>query len=348
LPPAILLFAKVFIKRPKPSLVKAETVLTTIGGIHHVTSIAADPRRTEEFYAGTLGLYLVRKTVNFDEPSVLHFYFGDGRGSPGSIITFFVHEAEPPGRCGPGHVSSIVFAVPPGTLPSWRHHLIERGADVTGNAWSFGEECLCFRDPDGLELALIEEATETAPKDQVTEEPADRAIRRIRSVEIQIEGFQHTSKFLTERLGFEESGQEGAVFRFLDGPPDRPIAVDLLCTPTHRPGYAGPGVAHHVALRVADGEALEEVATMLANCGFDVTPALDRQYFRAIYFRGPCGVNFAIATDGPGFAVDVPNQGSGEMLSLPPWLEPKRTMIERRLRNKDPATVNPAAPKKPL
>jgi glyoxalase family protein len=90
--------------------------LITIGGIHHITSIAADPKRTEEFYAGTLGLHLVKKTVNFDEPSVLHFYFGDRRGSPGSMITFFVHEAEPPGRCGPGHVSSIVFAVPPGTL----------------------------------------------------------------------------------------------------------------------------------------------------------------------------------------------------------------------------------------
>jgi glyoxalase family protein len=232
---------------------------------------------------------------------------------------------------------------------SWRHRLIERGADVTGNAWSFGEECLCFRDPDGLELGLIEEATEKDPNDQVTEEPADRAIRRIRSVEIQIEGFQHTSKFLTERLGFEEFGQEGAVFRFLDGPPDRPIAVDLLCTPTHRPGHAGPGVAHHVALRVNDGEALGRLAAMLTNYGFDVTPALDRQYFRAIYFRGPCGVNFAIATDGPGCAIEVPDQGSGETLSLPPWLESKRTMIERRLRNKIPAPAKaPAPPKKSL
>ncbi len=214
---------------------------------------------------------------------------------------------------------------------------------MVGNAWSFGEECLCFRDPDGLELGLIEEATDKGQNDQVTEEPADRAIRRIRSVEIQIEGFQHTSKFLTERLGFEEFGQEGAVFRFLDGPPDRPIAVDLLCTPTHRPGHAGPGVAHHVALRVSDSEALDRLATMLANHGFDVTPALDRQYFHAIYFRGPCGVNFAIATDGPGFAAEVPNQGSGEMLSLPPWLEPKRTVIERRLRNKNPAPVKVAS-----
>lgn len=325
---------------------KAEPVLTTIGGIHHITSIAADPRRTEEFYAGTLGLHLVRKTVNFDEPSVLHFYFGDRRGSPGSMITFFVHEAEPPGLCGPGHVSSIVFAVPPGTLQSWHHRLMERGADVTGNAWSFGEECLCFRDPDGLELALIEEATETGSNDQDREGPTDRAIRRIRSVEIQIEGFQHTSQFLTEKLGFEEFGQDGAVFRFLDGPPDRPIAVDLLCTPTHRPGHTGPGVAHHIALRVADGEALSRIATMLANCGFDVTPPLNRQYFQAVYFRGPCGVNFAIATDGPGFAIEVSAPGSAETLSLPPWLEPKRKMIEQRLRNKNPArAAGPPAPK---
>src|ERR1700682_3097006 len=119
---------------------KVEPVLTTIGGIHHITSIAADPKRTEEFYAGTLGLHLFRNTVNFVSPFVRHFYFGDRRRPPGSMITFFVHEAEPPGLCGPGHVSSIVFAVPPGTLQSLRHRLMERGADVTGNAWSFGED----------------------------------------------------------------------------------------------------------------------------------------------------------------------------------------------------------------
>src|SRR3984893_11638360 len=328
---------------------KAGPALTTIGGIHHITSIAADPKRTEAFYAGTLGLHLVRKTVNFDEPSVLHFYFGDRRGSPGSMITFFVHEAEPPGVCGPGHVSSIVFAVPPGTLQSWLTRLMERGADVIGNAWSFGEECLCFRDPDGLELALTEEANDAGLNDQITEDLADPAIRRIRSVEIQTEGFQHASKFLTERLGFEEFGREGAVFRFLDGPRDRPIAVDLLCTPTHRPGRAGPGVAHYIALRVADSDALAKFGTMLANYGFDVTPALDRQYYHAIYFRGPCGVHFASANHGPGFAITDPDRGPGEMLSLPPWLEPNRTVIERRLRSRNSVPAGaPATPKRPL
>ena len=192
-------------------------------------------------------------------------------------------------------------------------------------------------------------ASDAGPSDHDAKGKADQSIRRIRSVEIQTEGFQHTSKFLTERLGFEEFGQEGAVFRFLDGPPDRPIAVDLLCTPTHRPGRAGPRVAHYIALRVADSDALAKFGTMLANYGFDVTPALDRQYYHAIYFRGPCGVHFAIATDGPGFAITDPDRGPGEMLSLPPWLEPNRTVIERRLRSRNSVPADaPATPKRPF
>ena len=155
-------------------------------------------------------------------------------------------------------------------------------------------------------------------------------------MEIQIEGFQHTSRFLVETLGFRAAGNEGAVFRFRDGPSGQPVAVDLLCTPNHRPGHAGPGVVHHIAWRVPDTDTLTRMAEVLVNCGLDITPPLDRCYFRAIYFRAPCGLNFALATDGPGFSVDDTPSDANTALSLPPWLEPQRAAIERRFSRKSP------------
>lgn len=302
-----------------------------IAGIHHVTSVGANPERTLRFYTETLGLHLVKRTVNFDEPSVLHFYCGNFTGSPGTLLTFFIHEGAVRGRRGTGQVSSVVLSVPPGSLPDWRRRLLDRKVEVVGRAWAFGEEYLCFTDPDGLELALIEDVDGSEPSGSA--DPSDtpgRGIRRIRSVEIQIEGFQHASRFLVETLGFEAAGQEGAVFRFRDGPPGQPVTVDLLCTPNHRPGSAGPGVVHHIAWRVPDTDTLSRTAEVLANCGLDVTPPLDRYYFRAIYFRAPCGLNFAVATDGPGFAVEDRRSGADSALSLARWLEPQRAVIERR------------------
>jgi glyoxalase family protein len=306
--------------------------VSKIAGIHHVTSVSADPHRTLKFYTDTLGLQLVRKTVNFDEPSILHYYFGDFRGSPGTLLTFFIHECAARGRRGTGQVSSVALAVPPGSLPHWRKHLVQQKVEIVGRAWAFGEEYLCFTDPDGLELALVEDVDD-AQRGAAPDDPdaQSRAIRRIRSVEIQIEGFQHTSRFLVETLGFSAVGKEGAVFRFGDGPIEQPVVVDLLCTPNHRPGNAGPGVVHHVAWRVPDTDALSKMTEMVANCGFDITPPLDRYYFRAIYFRTPWGLTFAVVTDVPGFAVEDKHPGADAELSLPPWLEPQRTVIERRL-----------------
>jgi glyoxalase family protein len=264
--------------------------VTEIAGIHHVTSIGANSDRTLDFYIGTLGLTLVARTVNFDEPSVLHFYCGDRAGSPGSLITFFIHEAAPRGRRGIGQVSAVVFAVPRGSLAGWHRQLTEHGVEVIGHAWAFGDQHLCFADPDGLALALIEEDDVDLPTAQSSGDPSLPAIRRIRSIEIQIEGFEHTSRFLIDRFGFEPIGHDGAVFRFLDGARQQPIAIDLLCTPNHRPGLPGPGVAHHVAWRVADAGSLTRMAAAIARRGFDVTPPLDRLYFQAVYFRAPCGV----------------------------------------------------------
>jgi glyoxalase family protein len=306
--------------------------VTQIAGIHHVTSVGADPERTLRFYTDTLGLQLVRKTVNFDEPSVLHFYFGDFRGSPGTLLTFFIHEGAARGRRGTGQVSSVALAVPPGSLQEWRKHLAQQRVEIVGRAWLFGEEYLCFTDPDGLELALVEDVDDSqrgAASD--SSDTQSRAIRRIRSVEIQIEGFQHASRFLVETLGFDAVGNEGAVFRFRDGPAERPVAVDLLCAPNHRPGNAGPGVVHHIAWRVPDTDALNKMAEALVNCGYDITPPLDRYYFHAIYFRTPCGLTFAVVTDAPGFAVEDERPEADAELSLPPWLEPQRAAIKRRL-----------------
>ncbi len=313
--------------------------MTHIAGIHHVTSVSTNPDRTLKFYTETLGLQLVTRTVNFDEPSVLHFYCGDSTGSPGTLLSFFIHEGVARGRHGTGQVSAVVLAVPPRSLPEWRKRLQEHRVDVVGRAWAFGEEYLCFTDPDGLELALIEDTDEAAPGEVFP--GSDRphcAIRRIRSVEIQIEGFQHTSRFLRDTLGFKAAGNEGAVFRFRDGPPGQPVAIDLLCTPNHRPGCAGPGVVHHIAWRVPDNEALNNMAERLANGGLDITPCLDRCYFRAVYFRSPCGLNFALATDGPGFVAEEGRAGTNVPLSLPPWLEPQRATIERRLSGKPSRT----------
>jgi len=317
------------------SLTKPEADVNHIAGIHHVTSVGTDLDRTLRFYTETLGLHLVKRTVNFDEPSVQHFYCGNFRGAPGTLLSFFIHEGVARGRRGTGQVSSVVLAVPPHSLPDWRERLQEQKVEVIGRAWAFGEESLCFTDPDGLELALIEDVDDVVSG--AAARPSGRqscTIRRIRSIEFQIEGYQHTSRFLLEMLGFKAVGNEGAVFRFCDGPPGQPIAVDLLCTPNHRPGCAGPGVVHHIAWRVRDADALNRMAEMLANCGLDISPSLDRSYFRAVYFRSPCGLNFALATDGPGFAIEARRLGADVPLSLPPWLEPQRAAIERRLSKK--------------
>lgn len=323
--------------------------MTAISGIHHVTSVGTDPDRTLRFYTATLGLQLVKKTVNFDEPSVLQFFCGNCTGSPGTLLTFLIHEGVARGCRGTGQVSSVVLAVPPGSLPHWRKRLVDQRVEVLGRAWAFGEEHLCFTDPDGLELALIEDVdgseAGTAP---YPSEASRHAIRRIRSVEVQIEGFRHTARFLVETLGFKAVGNEGAVFRFRDGPPGWPVAVDLLCTPNHRPGSAGPGVVHHVAWRVPDTNTLNRMAEVLANCGFDITPPLDRYYFRAVHFRAPGGLNCALATDGPGFTVADRRPDADTELSLPPWLEPQRAVIERSFRKRlprDRRAPNPEADK---
>jgi glyoxalase family protein len=312
-----------------------------VAGLHHVATICSDARRTLDFYVRVLGLRLVKRTVKPTEPRVAHFYCGDASGAPGSLVSLTVHEAAAPGRRGTGQVGAATMTVPPGALAYWRARLAAHGVAARGHAWMFGEEHLCFADPDGLDLALAEEAPRAAATWERAIVPAAYAIRRIRAIEIQLDAIDATAAFLVEALGFRASGQDGAVFRFRDGTPhgpragpgDGPVVVDLVCARANPPGAPGAGIVQHVGWRVADDRTLVALRAALVARGIAVTPPLDQRYFRAVAFEAPGGIGCVLATDGPGFTVDEPIAQLGSRLCLPPWLEPERDAITRALPN---------------
>ncbi len=212
--------------------------------LHHVTSVGVDAKWLIEFYTGLLGMRLLLRTVNPDEPNVLQFYCSAADGAPGSILSFLVHPDAPRGRRGNGQVSAVTLAVPPRSLDYWQRRLARSGASK-GQARSFGEAVLCFADPDGLELSFEEDGEDGC------DGTSPHAIRGIRAVELQVDGFEHTARFLEGPFGFDGRQTEGAVTRFTNSGLKHPVALDLVCTPSHRPGSDGPGVAHHVAWRAA-------------------------------------------------------------------------------------------------
>ncbi len=300
-------------------------------GIHHVTAIAADPQRNLEFYAGTLGLRLVKRTVNFDDPNTYHFYYGDRTGQPGTLLTFFPWLGARRGRDGIGQAVATSFAVPTGALPWWEERLTRAGVGGLTSRIRFGERTLRFTDPDGLALELVErvESGDAAvdPHDAV---PDAAAIRRISGNLLKLRGTDTTAALLTEVLGLVPAGEDGGVRRF------RPAngiggGVDLVRDPDGGHGVMGAGTVHHVAWRAADASHQAKLRGELLGFGMQVTPVVDRQYFQSIYFREPGGVLFEIATDDPGFLIDEPEATLGEALKLPPQYESRRGEIERQL-----------------
>jgi glyoxalase family protein len=297
-------------------------------GIHHVTAIASDPQQNYEFYAGFLGLRLVKKTVNFDDPGTYHLYFGDERGGPGTIMTFFPWPGAHRGRIGAGQATVTSFAVPEGSLPFWTERAKSRGIDASQSSERFGEKVLSFADSDGLRIELIEAGPPSRSAWTGSGVPADSAIMSFHSVTLSEEGFERTAVLLEKTMRFTAGAVEGNRYRFRAEGRGAASIVDLLCIPDGRRGLQGAGTVHHIAFRTPDDEAQAHWRTRIAEAGLNVTPVMDRNYFRSIYFREPGGVLFEIATDPPGFTIDEPAERLGTSLKLPPWYESERARIE--------------------
>jgi glyoxalase family protein len=297
-------------------------------GIHHVTAIADNPQKNVDFYSGILGLRLVKKTVNFDDPGSYHLYYGDAAGNPGTIMTFFSWPGAYRGRIGTGQVSTTSFAVPEDSLGYWVERLVERGVRFEQPKKRFDETVLAFEDPDGLAVELVARPGRDGGEAPGGPVPAEHAIRGISGVTLSEQSGKATTDFLTNLLGFEKVEEEDGRMRYLTTSSSGSFA-DVLVRPDGAAGRVAVGTVHHVAWRAPDDETQEEWREELLYHGFDATPVLDRVYFHSIYFREPGGVLFEIATDPPGFAVD--EEHLGESLKLPPWLEEDRERIEQSL-----------------
>ena len=299
-------------------------------GLHHITAIAGPARRNLEFYTRTLGLRLVKKTVNFDDPGTYHFYFGDAAGSPGSIITFFPWEHAAEGRAGVGETQETAFRIPESAIGYWTSRLISRGLKPDLPEKRFGATVLAFKDPDGMRLALVGvPGIEAEPAWAGGEVPEDAAIRGVHSVTLLLKEAGATAAILTDVFGFEETGREGTRLRFTAPGTAVGGIVDIREAGGFLPGRQGRGSVHHIAFRAADDAAQAQMVEKLtARHGRHVTEQRDRNYFRSVYFREPGGVLFEIATDEPGFAVDEAPESLGTALKLPAQYEAHRTEIE--------------------
>jgi catechol 2,3-dioxygenase-like lactoylglutathione lyase family enzyme len=300
-----------------------------IRGVHHITAIAGDPQRNIDFYTGLLGLRLVKLTVNFDDPETYHLYYGDAQGRPGTILTFFPWPGAPRGQRGSGQATVIAFSIPVGALPFWTDRLVSGNVALDGSGERFGNRLIGFRDPDGLRLELVEARDDRQPRTGGGV-PAEYAVRGFHSVLLSEEGYERTAAVL-DLLGFRKLQEAGNRFRYQAGEGGPGALVDVECVPDLPPGRVAVGCVHHIAWRAADDREHQAWRQEIAHAGLNVTPIIDRKYFRSIYFREPGGVLFEVATDAPGFAVDEPVERLGSGLVLPPWLEPMRKSLESRL-----------------
>jgi glyoxalase family protein len=301
----------------------------SINGIHHITAIASHAASNYDFYTKVLGLRLVKKTVNFDDPKTYHLYYGDKSGTPGTVLTFFPWENIAPGRSGSRQVSTIAYSVPEKSLKFWTRRFECNRVNFRAIGEKFGEQYLAFTDPDGLKLELIvPKMADTRLPWETDQVQAANATRGFHSITITTNKMQPTADILTGVLGYRFMEKEANVYRFITDAVENAAIVDLIEFPGHIAGHVAGGSVHHVAFRVKNEEILMEYREKIASMGIHITEKIDRNYFYSLYFHEPGGVLFELATDNPGFAVDESVEELGSNLKLPEKYEQHRSTIE--------------------
>lgn len=305
--------------------------MNKILGLHHITAIASDAQRNYDFYTKTLGFRLVKKTVNFDDPTTYHFYFGNEVGTPGTVLTFFPWTGISKGRIGAGMATEIGYSVPKGSLEFWKARFEK--LNIRFNAGEqFGEQYIDFQDPDGLRLKLIETKEKDEREVWETDEiKAAVTIKGFHTVTLTLKNIKATADVLTEIFGYKQVEKESNLYRYQTDAVENAAIIDLLEIPQASPGINAGGTNHHIAFRVKDEETLMEFREKIVAKGLNITGKIDRDYFFSLYFREPGGVLFEIATDNPGFATDETVENLGSSLQLPTQHEPLRDKIEKAL-----------------
>ncbi len=303
-----------------------------VNGLHHITAISGPAQENLDFYAGILGMRLVKRSVNQDDPGTYHLFYADAEGHPGSDLTFFpwAHLASP--RIGHGLAVEVSLEVAAGSLEYWAGRLEKYAVPLHSVETRFGDRVLPFVDPHGMKVALVEPAR-TPPRRFTPWDggpvPGERQIRGLYGAQVWERSVAPTAAFLTRVLGFERVGDENGWTRY--GFPGAAGVVDVREAPDAPRGAWGVGAVHHLAWRVDDAEHQLAVRDRVESAGAGATPVIDRFWFKSVYFKEPGGVLFELATDGPGFAVDEDPAHLGEALVLPPFLEPHRGEIEKVL-----------------
>jgi glyoxalase family protein len=303
----------------------------TVKGLHHVTAIAGPAQENLDFYAGILGMRLVKKSVNQDDPGTYHLFYADAEGHPGTDLTFFPWSQMAPSREGYGLSSEVSLAVPPGSLDFWNERLQQHNVTLNPVESRFGQPVLPLRDPHGLRVALVEsEDSLGRPFSSWKGSPISKQhqIRGLESARLVERDLVRTAGFLTKAMGFVHAGTENGWHRYGVTGGKSGAYIDLYEVPTSRRGAWGTGSIHHLAWRVEDEKHQLEVRQQVQEGGSRPTPVIDRFWFKSVYFPEPGGVLFELATEGPGFAVDEDPAHLGESLVLPPWLAPERASIE--------------------